>query len=185
MTHEIKLHVGSQTYSHKLELKPVEGSDESGGKLTFSLDGSEPQQADWIEIASGTYSIILGARSYEARVITAAAEPVSAGGSGGSYNVRVGSQENRIEIQDPRARRGAGTTGGHRGPQEVSAPMPGKIIKVLVSENQEVDAGQGLVVIEAMKMQNELRAPRPGLVEKIHVREGVTVETGFKLLTLV
>jgi biotin carboxyl carrier protein len=63
--------------------------------------------------------------------------------------------------------------------------MPGKIVKILVLENQQVGEGQGLLVIEAMKMQNELRAPRPGRVEKVYVLEGSGVEAGFKLLRLV
>jgi biotin carboxyl carrier protein len=63
--------------------------------------------------------------------------------------------------------------------------MPGKVVKVLVHENQEVMRDQGLLVIEAMKMQNELRAPRPGRVERIYVLEGRGVETGARLLRLV
>ncbi len=63
--------------------------------------------------------------------------------------------------------------------------MPGKIVKMLVADGQQVTGGQGLLVIEAMKMQNELRAPRAGRVEKIYVREGTGVESGFKLLRLV
>lgn len=63
--------------------------------------------------------------------------------------------------------------------------MPGKIVKVLVAEKQEVKQGEGLLVIEAMKMQNELRAPRRGRVERIYVSEGAGVETGAKLLRLI
>ena len=63
--------------------------------------------------------------------------------------------------------------------------MPGRIVKVLVEENQPVAAGDGLVVIEAMKMQNELRAPRAGRVEKVYVAAGVGVETGTKLVRVV
>ena len=71
------------------------------------------------------------------------------------------------------------------GPQDILAPMPGRIVKILVRENQEIEAGQGLLVMEAMKMQNELRAPRPGRVEKIYVSEDLGVEAGFKLLRLI
>ena len=62
--------------------------------------------------------------------------------------------------------------------------MPGKVVKVLVTEGQQVSPGDGLLVIEAMKMQNEVRASRSGRVEKLHVTEGVGVETGFKLMRL-
>ncbi len=65
------------------------------------------------------------------------------------------------------------------------APMPGKIVKILVTENQEVSRDQGLLVIEAMKMQNELRAPRAGRIERVYVKEGGGVESGARLLRLV
>jgi biotin carboxyl carrier protein len=64
------------------------------------------------------------------------------------------------------------------------APMPGKIVKILVARRQEVAVGAGLLVIEAMKMQNELRAPRAGRVEEIYVEEGKGVETGAPLVRL-
>jgi len=69
-------------------------------------------------------------------------------------------------------------------PQEIRAPMPGKVVKVLVKEEQDIGPGQGLVIIEAMKMQNELRAPRAGRVEKVYAQEGKGVETGTPLLRL-
>jgi pyruvate carboxylase subunit B len=63
--------------------------------------------------------------------------------------------------------------------------MPGKVVKVLVTEGQQVSSGDGLLVIEAMKMQNEIRASRAGRVEKVHVSEGDGVEAGFRLVRLV
>ncbi|MDR3675511.1 MAG: acetyl-CoA carboxylase biotin carboxyl carrier protein subunit, partial [Acidobacteriota bacterium] len=70
------------------------------------------------------------------------------------------------------------------GPQEIVAPMPGKIVKILVGEGEEVERGQGLLVIEAMKMQNELRAPRAGRVDRICIAEGQGVDTGARLVRL-
>ena len=67
------------------------------------------------------------------------------------------------------------------GPARVTAPMPGKVTRVLVTEGQTVALGAGLVVIEAMKMENELRAPRPGAVLELHAREGQAVESGALL----
>ena len=64
------------------------------------------------------------------------------------------------------------------------APMPGKIVRVLVESDQEVKQDQGLVVIEAMKMQNELRAPRGGRITAVHVKEGIGIEAGARLLRL-
>jgi biotin carboxyl carrier protein len=70
------------------------------------------------------------------------------------------------------------------GPERVTAPMPGKILKLLVEPGQAVEAGQGLVVMEAMKMENELKAPRAGTLRELGVSEGDAVETGALLALL-
>jgi biotin carboxyl carrier protein len=70
------------------------------------------------------------------------------------------------------------------GPQRVTAPMPGKVVRVLVAPGDEVKARQGLVVVEAMKMENELRAARDGRVRDVAVKEGQSVDAGAVLLTL-
>ena len=98
--------------------------------------------------------------------------------------VTVGLRNYLVEIRDPRRWKRDGSGVQEQGPQEIVAPMPGKIVRVLVSENQEVTGGQGLLVIEAMKMQNEIRAPRAGRVERIYAQEGTGVEAGFRLLRL-
>ncbi|CAD5243539.1 acetyl-CoA carboxylase biotin carboxyl carrier protein subunit [Thermococcus camini] len=66
----------------------------------------------------------------------------------------------------------------------VTAPMPGKILRILVKEGEQVKTGQGLVVLEAMKMENEIPAPKDGVVKKILVKEGDTVDTGQALIEL-
>ena len=99
--------------------------------------------------------------------------------------VTVGSRHYLVEVRDPRRWRRDGAGVREKGPQEIVAPMPGKIVKVLVSENQEIARGQGLLVIEAMKMQNEIRAHRAGRVERIYAQEGTGVEAGFRLLRIV
>jgi biotin carboxyl carrier protein len=70
------------------------------------------------------------------------------------------------------------------GDSRLVAPMPGKVVRVLVPMGAPVVAGQGLVVMEAMKMENELQAPRAGTVKEVHVREGQTVETGALLVVV-
>ncbi len=75
----------------------------------------------------------------------------------------------------------AGAVKASAGPARVTAPMPGKVTRVLVSRGQAVEAGTGLVVIEAMKMENELRAPRAGEVLELPAREGQAVESGALL----
>ena len=88
----------------------------------------------------------------------------------------------RVESERMRA---LGATKGARGPQGagvVVSPMPGRVLKVLVKEGDEVVAGAPLVVVEAMKMENELAADRDGTVKKIHVGPGATVEGGARLV---
>jgi biotin carboxyl carrier protein len=182
---EIKIHSGSRASDHELELPGPEsvtrgtrGDSSSQARLTF--DG-QPLLADREEIAPGVYSILIDGRSYEAQVSKRAGD---AEGDSSPYLVTVGLRHYLVEIRDPRRWRRDGAGVREKGPQEIVAPMPGKIVKVLVSENQEVVRGQGLLVIEAMKMQNEIRAPRAGRVERIYAQEETGVEAGFRLLRL-
>jgi biotin carboxyl carrier protein len=190
MRFDIQLRRGADTSNHRLELL-TRGSPTSSGQVDFSLDAlakATPSNdgagragvADWVEITPGVYSILIGGRSYEVRVTSRpGASPREL-----SYVVALGSCEYEVEVRDPRAwSRRAGSAAGE-GPQEITAPMPGKIVKVLVMEGQQVSRGQGLVVIEAMKMQNELHAPRGGRVGRIYAAEGSGVEAGAKLLRL-
>jgi biotin carboxyl carrier protein len=88
-------------------------------------------------------------------------------------------------VDDPRslrARRGAGA--GADGPRAVKAPMPGRVIRVLVAVGDEVAAHQGLVVIEAMKMQNELKSPKAGRIARVAAQEGETVQSGDVLVVV-
>jgi len=158
------------------------GSPRPPGKLLrFSSDG-EPLMADGEEISPGIYSILIDGRSYEAQV---SKRPGDAEGYSSPYTVNVGLRQYLVEIRDPRRRRRDGAGVQEQGPQEIVAPMPGKIVEVLVRENQEVVRDQGLLVIEAMKMQNVIRAPRAGRVERLYAQEGTGVEAGFRLLRLV
>jgi biotin carboxyl carrier protein len=183
---EIKIHSGSKTSDHEFELSTRAGAVQSrtgaassGAKINF--DG-ETLLADREEISPGVYSILIDGRSYEAQVSKRAGD---AEGYLSPYLVTVGLRHYLVEIRDPRRWRRDGAGVREKGPQEIVAPMPGKIVKVLVSENQEVVRDQGLLVIEAMKMQNEIRAPRAGRVERIYAQEETGVEAGFRLLRIV
>jgi biotin carboxyl carrier protein len=138
--------------------------------------------ADGEEITPGVYSILIDGRSFEAQISKRAG---NAEGNSSPYVVTVGLRNYLVEIHDPRRWRHDGAGVRERSPQEIVAPMPGKIVKVLVSENQEVVRDQGLLVIEAMKMQNEIRALRAGRVERIYAQEETGVEAGFRLLRIV
>lgn len=178
---ELKIRSGAQIRTRLLELTEPDSPAGERGQLRCSLDG-EPLAAEWAEISPGVYSILLEGQSYEAHVAT---RRDLASNREASLEIAVGKQNYEVEIRDPRERRHGGPALAPGGPQEISAPMPGKIVKILAAENQEVQQGEGLLVVEAMKMQNELRAPRAGRVEKIYVQEGIGVEAGSKLLRLV
>lgn len=90
----------------------------------------------------------------------------------------VGTRVFAVAVEDPRELAAEDGAGGPSGRRELRAPMPGKVIRVLVAEGDEVTAGQGMVVIEAMKMQNEMPSPRAGRVVTVSVQSGDAVATG-------
>jgi pyruvate carboxylase subunit B len=100
------------------------------------------------------------------------------------YSVTVGGRPYGVRLLDPLGLRGALIRPVVEGPVDVRAIMPGKITALLVSEGQEVRSGQGVIVVEAMKMENELPAPKDGRVSRIRVRPGETVEAGAALFTV-
>src|ERR1039457_6013518 len=100
----------------------------------------------------------------------------------GELHMVIGSARYAVDVQDPRSLRTRRAVGGaETGPQKLKAPMPGKIVRILVNENDEVQAGQGIVVMEAMKMQNEMKSPKDGRVQKILTAEGSIVNAGDTL----
>jgi biotin carboxyl carrier protein len=139
----------------------------AASRVAFTVDG-RLVEADAIRISRGAYSILIGGRSLE----------VTAEQSSHGLLLRTNGREFQVEISDPRSwRQGRGTGIELEGRQQLLAPMPGKIVRVLVAAGQQVKTGQGLLVIEAMKMQNEIRSPKSGTVEKL-AREGQTVNAG-------
>lgn len=130
--------------------------------------------ADVFRMEPGLYSILLNGASYRARVLSTPE----------GLQVVVENQTFIVEVRDPRSlsRKAAADKSGAR--QNISATMPGKIVRVLVTEGQTVERGQGLIVVEAMKMQNEMKAAKPGTVAKINAREGATVAAGELLMVL-
>ena len=125
---------------------------------------------DIIEVEPGVYSVIVGNQSFEAR---AAGNQIS-----------IGSYSFIIETDDPRQWKRRGPAGGAEGRISITAAMPGKVIRVLVSVGDEVADGQGIVVVEAMKMQNELKAPRAGRVTSIEVKPNDSVIAGAVLAVI-
>jgi biotin carboxyl carrier protein len=90
----------------------------------------------------------------------------------------VGSKCFAVEVRDPRSLRGRGRAADAHGPRKITAPMPGKVVRLLVHEGEKVEPGSGVAVVEAMKMQNEIKSPKQGTVRKILVGEGAAVNAG-------
>ena len=99
--------------------------------------------------------------------------------AGQPLQVVIGTSNYAVTITDPKRLRGSGNTGAHAdGVVRIVAPMPGKVVRVLVEKGQQIDAGAGVVVVEAMKMQNELKSPKAGLVVTLSAAAGTTVNAG-------
>lgn len=93
--------------------------------------------------------------------------------------IRVDGESYDVEVNDPRSYRGRRKgSASSAGPLKLLAPMPGKVVRVLVREESAVEAGQGILVVEAMKMQNELKSPKNGTVRKIMTEAGASVNAG-------
>ena len=106
-------------------------------------------------------------------------------GSGEPIPVRIRSSELDIKITDPKRLRGSAIDSqAVGGKAEIRTAMPGKVVRILVEDGAEVNKGDGLIVVEAMKMQNEMRSPKQGRVSGIRVAEGDTVGAGDVLLVV-
>ena len=136
--------------------------------IAATIDGRDVE-ADVVKIGHGVYSILLEGRSIEVHV-----EALT-----DALLLRTNGREYRVGIVDPRSWRRSRSGGiDLTGRQQISAPMAGKIVRVLDSQDQQVESGQGLFVVEAMKMQNEIRSPKTGTVERLLAKEGQAVNAG-------
>lgn len=93
-------------------------------------------------------------------------------------HIWVGSRRFAPEVRDPRSLRSRGRVTDEHGPRKLTAPMPGKVVRIILEEGNEVEAGAGVLVVEAMKMQNEVKSPKKGKIQKIVVTEGAAVNAG-------
>lgn len=144
------------------------------GRYRVTIDG-RPVEVDWREDGPFASLLLLP----EGRSHHVALEPRP-----GGYRVLVGSDEFAVDLVE-NARLDAGAARrAPTGPARLMAPMPGRIVRVMAEPGQQVAAGEGLVVMEAMKMENELRSPRAGRVAEVHARERQNVETGALLVVV-
>ncbi|HEV1286577.1 MAG TPA: biotin/lipoyl-containing protein [Bryobacteraceae bacterium] len=127
----------------------------------YSLESSGP----------GIYSILIEGRSYQATILAPG-------------TIQVNNRIFSVELFDPRELRARSTAGASHGRQNIVAPMPGKVVRVLVTVGDPVEAAQGLIVVEAMKMQNEMKSPKSGIVAEIKTKPGATVAAGEILIVI-
>jgi biotin carboxyl carrier protein len=137
------------------------------GAWSCRLDGTD-LDVDAILVRADVLSLRIGNRAYEVK-----SERVA-----NDLYLWVGSKRFSVEVRDPRSLRGRSRAGDDHGPRKIVAPMPGKVVRLLAGEGDEVDAGVGVAVVEAMKMQNEIKSPKKGKVQKILVSEGAAVNAG-------
>ena len=147
--------------NYRLDLEPV------GRPLACRLDGREIE-VDAVLARPDVLSLRIGNKAYEVKCERVADET----------HLWVGSVRFAAEVRDPRSLRSRVRAVDDQGPRKLAAPMPGKIVRVLVSQGDEVEAGAGVLVVEAMKMQNEIKSPKKGTIQKILVSEGAAVNAG-------
>lgn len=164
----MKLALALNNKEHEIELAI------DGARVTGTIDGN-PVEANAVQISPGIYSILIAGSAFEVRVE----------GAPEGLRVNVAGREYSADIRDPREwRRAGGSALETEGHQKVAAPMPGKVIRLLVKAGDKVEAGNGLLVVEAMKMQNEVRSPKSGTVERLVVSEGQAVTAGETLAVI-
>ena len=160
--------LGDQTYTVDIE--------EVGRSLyRIAVDGNE-FLVDGKQTGQNNYSLLINHRSFEVDVDTSEEE----------YRVLVDGRSYHIHLVDERRMRLGGFQTGIQlqGKQEVTVPMAGNVIAVLVAEGDRVDKGQGLVIVEAMKMENEVRSPIDAEIKEVRVKTGQSVEAGETLMVV-
>ncbi|MFY9646437.1 MAG: biotin/lipoyl-containing protein [Terriglobales bacterium] len=153
-------------------------------------DNGKPRRLELEKIAGGGWACRLDGQTVHIDAVIPRRDVLSLLIDGHAYEIKreqtatdlhmwVGSARFAVEMRDPRSLRSRQKAGGdEKGPKKIVAPMPGRVVRLLVAEGSEVEAGQGIVVVEAMKMQNEIKSPKKGVVKKICASAGAAVNPG-------
>jgi biotin carboxyl carrier protein len=151
--------IGEKSYRLDLEC--------ANGQWSCRLDGRSVE-ADAVLIRPGTLSLRLANKCYE----------VTCEHLAGGLKIWIGQDSVNVEVRDPRSLRGRARLSDEHGAKKLTAPMPGKVVRILVEQGAQVEAGTGIMVVEAMKMQNEVKSPKTGRVQKLLVSQGAAVNAG-------
>jgi biotin carboxyl carrier protein len=154
--------VGINEKTYRLELHHADG------QWRCRLNGTA-MDIDAVLVRPTVLSILLDGKAYEIKREL----------RDNDLHLWVGGSRYAVEIRDLRSlrhRRDGATTS--KGPQKLTAAMPGKVVRILLQEREQVEAGQGILVVEAMKMQNEIKSSKSGVIQKIMVAEGGAVNAG-------
>lgn len=165
----MKLEIELGAHTHMIDIPRIDRN------LQCTIDGNAVE-ADAVEIAPGIYSILIAGQSFEVRVEK----------FGSGLRIAAGSAEYSAQVRDPRKwQKIRSAAASSEGRQNVIASMPGRVVRVLVKAGDTVSAGQGIVVVEAMKMQNEVRSPKAGSIERLLVCEGQAINAGDIIAVIV
>lgn len=142
-------------------------------RASAEVDGRQ-YEIEVRELTSGQYLLLVDGRVCKARV-----ESQPGSRAPGLYDVAVAGHTYNIEIVDPKRLRTADSTAAHStGSAQIISPMPGKVVRILVESGASIELGAGVLVVEAMKMQNEMKSPKAGVVASINAEVGATVSAG-------
>jgi biotin carboxyl carrier protein len=152
-----------------------------GARVEASVDGRS-YALDVRETEAGALLLLTGGRVYECRTGRDSAQQQQ---QGGATEVQIGDEIFQVVLVDPKRLRGARGAGAEAsGRVQIKASMPGKVVRVLVEAGASVETGDALVVVEAMKMQNELKSPKSGTVVEVRAEPGATVNAGDVLVVV-
>ncbi len=148
-----------------------------GNLMTVSVD-DDVYEVDLVKVGNGEYSVLYKGKSYNIEVIENT-DPKH-------YTVNTFYFTYGVEVIDAEARyiRSREEAGAHHGENIIRSPMPGKVVKILVQTGDEVEAGQTVIIVSAMKMESEFKAGKAGVVTEIAVKEGDTID-GNQLMVVI
>jgi len=155
----------------------VELISQKGNLLEVEIDG-KPYQVDLLHTADGTFSILHGTRSYNIELVPQNRPK--------KYTAHTLYSTYDVDIIDAEARylNNRKSNGTNKSEKTISSPMPGKVVRILVKENEPIKEGETAIIIAAMKMESEYKAPVTGVIKKINISEGDTIEGNQVLIEL-